>query len=155
MVWSLDASTWRSTVAVLSEGWMGHCYHPPTNPNTKILAFIQHAQNKIQFKRPATAKHVCSHTHTHAHTQTQVHAHTYTQTLKLTDCGTHSFLPLCWRCTRVFWVGVFRHKLPYCQRKNKINRYKAETGWSAAAVYCTDSCTSSTVITVSCCSVLH
>ena len=84
-----------------------------------------------------------------------VHTHTHTSTHTETNCGTHSLLPLCWRRTRVFWVGVFRHKLPYCQRKNKINRYKAETGWSAAAVYCSDSYASSTVITVSCCSVLQ
>ena len=114
---------------------------PPTHqPKDSGIYSTCSEQNSIQ--KTSNCK-TCMFTHTHTSTHTE------------TNCGTHSLLPLCWRRTRVFWVGVFRHKLPYCQRKNKINRYKAETGWSAAAVYCSDSYASSTVITVSCWSVLH
>ena len=101
--------------------------HPPTQRFWHLFNMLRTKFNS----KDQQLQNMYVHTHTHTHTET--------------DCGTYSLLPLCWRRTRVFWVGVFRHKLPYCQRKNKIKRYKAETGWSAAAVYCTDSYASSTV----------
>ena len=81
MVWSLMLQQEEAQWQCCQKGeWVTATPPPPPPPiNPKIRALIPHAQNKIQFKRPATAKHVCSRTHTHT-----PHAQVHTHTLKLT-----------------------------------------------------------------------